>query len=66
MSDYATVTQERSIGIVVDVGDGEIRPVWRRLVIEWPDWDIAADVWDAFTPAERVAFLEVKDDGDGD
>ncbi len=63
MSEYVSVTQDRRIGITVDVGDGEVRPIWRRVIIEWPDGDIKADIWDVLSPTEKSAFLKVDSDG---
>lgn len=59
--DYVTVSRGRRVGITVDVGDGEVRPIWRTITIEWPDGEVTAAEWDILSRAEKQAFLDGAD-----
>ncbi len=60
-NDYVTVTHERRIGITVNTGNGEVRPIWRRILIEWPDGEVNAKAWAEWSPDKKNQFLAVDD-----
>ena len=53
------LSEERHVGIEVDVGNGPVRPIWRMIVVRIPDGEIAAYKWDNMTFQEKRTFLAV-------
>ena len=53
------LSEERHVGIEVDVGNGPVRPIWRVVGIRIPDGEITADLWDSMTFQERRTFLGI-------
>lgn len=57
-----TLRETRAVGIEVDVGDGPVRPVWRKITVLVPDGEIPGDTWDQMTREAKQQFTS--DEGD--
>ena len=57
------LTEERHVGIEVDVGNGPVRPIWRVIQIRIPDGEVSVDEWDSMTFGEKKRFLNGDADG---
>ncbi len=53
-----TVERSRRIGIEVD----GVRPIWQRIIVEWPDGTIPAEKWDNISPEDRMKLLFVEEE----